>query len=64
MLAAGKHGTKHGRIPEVNSNDSIPILLGHSRKGLVLQDTSIGDQDMNTTEGIQCSLDESVTIFG
>lgn len=63
MLAADKHGKRHERIPEVNSNNGIPFLLGHSHKGLVPQDTSIGDQYMDATEDIQCSLDESVTIF-
>jgi hypothetical protein len=51
-------------IPEMNSNDSVPLLLGHSRKRLIPQDTSVSNQDVDTTESVQRSLDEGFTILG
>jgi hypothetical protein len=50
-------------VPEVNSNDGVPLLLGHRGEGLIPKDTRIGDKDMNSTEGIQCSLDDGIAIL-
>lgn len=49
---------------QVNSHDLIPHLLVHVDECLVPEDTGIGNEDMNGTEGINCSLDDSITIFG
>ena len=38
--------------PEVDSNDSIPLLLGHGGEGLVAEDTGVGDKNMDSAEGV------------
>jgi hypothetical protein len=48
----------------VHSHDLVPHLLVHVDESLVPEDTGIGDEDVNGTEGIDCSLDDSITIFG
>lgn len=47
----------------MNGNNSVPLLLGHSRKRLIPQNTSVSNQDMDTTESIKCSLDEGFAIL-
>jgi hypothetical protein len=63
LLAKDEMQDKCSEIPEMNGNNSVPLLLGHSRERLVPQDASVSDQDVDTTEGIQRCLDEGVTIL-
>ena len=51
-------------IPKVHSKHNIPLLRSQSQERLVAQDTSISDQDMNTTKLLQSDLHDLVTILG
>ena len=46
---------------QVDSVDQVPILLGHLDEALVTEDTGVVDDDVNTSEGIEGSLDDLVT---
>ena len=47
----------------MDSNDSIPLLLGHGGEGLVAEDTSIGNQNVDGTKGLHSGLYDGITIF-
>jgi hypothetical protein len=48
----------------VHSHNLVPHLFVHVDKSLVPEDTGISHENVNGTEGIDCSLDDSVTILG
>jgi len=50
-------------VPQVNSNDEVPFLLGHSLEGLVAQDTSISNKHMDTPELLHSDLHNLVCLF-
>ena len=50
-------------VPQVNCHNLIPLLLGHCSEGPISQDTSVGHNDVKTTELLECDLDESIAIL-
>jgi len=50
-------------IPQMNSDDIIPLLLVHGDERLVTQDASIRNKNVNATKGIKSSLDDSIAIL-
>ena len=47
----------------MNLHDQIPVLILHVLKADVAQDTGIIDEDVNPAKGLDCSLDDPITIF-
>ena len=47
----------------MNGNNGVPLLFGHGHERLIPQNTSIGDQDVDTAKGVQGGLDESVAVL-
>jgi hypothetical protein len=47
----------------VHFEDQIPILIFHILETDIPQYTSIIDQDMHASKGLDSSLDNSITIF-
>lgn len=43
--------------------DKIPILVSHADEGLVTEDTSVVDNDINAAECLEGSLDNLLTIL-
>ena len=41
----------------------VPVLLSHANEGLVSEDASIVDNDMNSAKSVDCSLDDLVALF-
>ena len=50
-------------IPKMDCDDVVPILLRHRPKGFISKNTSVGNEDVNTTESIQRDLDDCFAIF-
>lgn len=48
---------------DVNCNNKIPICVFHVLEGDVAQDTGIVEEDIDSAEGLNGGLDDSVTIF-
>lgn len=47
----------------MDGKNEIPLLLGQSQEGLVAQDTSIGDEDVDATEFLDSNLDNLFALF-
>lgn len=64
-MTVSKYGRDWQReyVPQVNSDDEVPFLLGHSLEGLVAQDTSIGNKHMHTAELLHSNLYNFVCLF-
>ena len=48
----------------MNGNDIIPFFFAHTDERFVAEDTSIGDQDMDSSECLHCCLYYRFTILG
>lgn len=46
----------------VDLEDQVPLLIGHTGKGNILQDTGVVDDNINATEGLHGGLDNLLTI--
>ena len=42
-------------------NDQVPILVCHIFEGNIAEDTGIVEENVNSTEGLDCCLDDLVT---
>ena len=49
--------------PEMHSHDLVPHFLVHVDEGLVSEDTSIGDENVNRSESVNTGFDDSITIL-
>ena len=49
--------------PEVDSKEFVPILLRKLLKGARADEAGVRNQDMCTTELVQCDLDDAFAIF-
>jgi len=45
----------------VNLHDEVPVEISHLHEGDVSKDTGVVDNNINLSEGINSSLDDSVT---
>lgn len=47
----------------VNCVDQIPVGIRHVLKANIPQDTSVIEQNINATEGLNSRLDDSITVL-
>jgi hypothetical protein len=47
----------------VNLVDQVPVCLLHVLEANISQDTSVVDEDVDTTKSINCSLDDVFSIL-